>query len=416
MFRIDHATAAAVLPTPDPAGTPGFFTKGDPLLAIPRTRVTQDWANAVQEEIANAVEGMDQTLDKGGRFQLLQTILRAAAHGSTGNVLANGDFRFWQRRGFGAVAATNTLGFHGPDRWLFKSGNAGATLNLSQVTLVSSAEISPSGIETVLRWNKSVAGGAGEVSMISRVERAQTFQARKVVVAFDARKAAGTDLPIVSVELVQNFGTGGSSAVVLALTPTAGLTIDSTWRRLVFTGTLATTVGKTIVAGDNYLELRIKFGENVAADVYLTAFVLSRGTVDPGYFQRPFVQELALCQRYFASSRFNPSSAGADGGTDGAALGMWDTGYNLGASVGTLERELPVRQYESSGARSVKWYALDGTVNSITRESATVDAVTSGAVSVRSTGVPTITAPPATGTVRQYRAHWASAAEIGTET
>lgn len=412
MHRIDNPTAVAVIPSPEPVGTPGFFSDAV-IPTTPPTVLNAGWANAVQEELVGAVEGMDLTLDKGSRSQLLQAILRAASQGATANALINPDFRVWQRKGFGPFVATNTLGFHGPDRWLFKSGNAGAVLNLSQITLTSSLETSASGIETVLRWNKSVAGGAGEVSMVQRIERAQTFQSRKVVVAFDARKAGGADLGIVSVELIQSFGTGGSAPVATTLAAGAGLLIDSSWRRLVFTATLPTTVGKT-VTGDNYLELRIKFAENVASDVYLTAFTVSRGNADPSFFQRPLAQELALCQRYFEASARGLATGAGGAGED---LGLWDTGYDLGAAVGTLSRRFETEKYDASGNPFVVWYSLAGTANAITEGAATAHAVTSLGLTGnrRTNGVPNITAPPATGTVRQFRAHWAAGYEIGSE-
>lgn len=58
MHRIDNGTAAAVLPTPAAAGTPGYWTAGDPVSGTPATVMDQDFFNSVQEElIAVAVAG-----------------------------------------------------------------------------------------------------------------------------------------------------------------------------------------------------------------------------------------------------------------------------------------------------------------------------------------------------------------------
>lgn len=51
MHRVDTATAVASLPSPQAAGTPGFFTKGDPATPIPATQPGPDWFNMVQEEL-----------------------------------------------------------------------------------------------------------------------------------------------------------------------------------------------------------------------------------------------------------------------------------------------------------------------------------------------------------------------------
>jgi hypothetical protein len=68
MHRIDHPTAA-----------PGnLFTEGDPLSGTPATVVTDDWANAVQEEIVALIEGAGLTLNKASNTQLLTAILSGA--------------------------------------------------------------------------------------------------------------------------------------------------------------------------------------------------------------------------------------------------------------------------------------------------------------------------------------------------
>jgi hypothetical protein len=75
MYRIDNATSvlhASGVPAPAAVGVnvDGYFTKGNPGGGIPATIVDDDWANAVQEEIANAIEGSGQTLNKTVRTQL----------------------------------------------------------------------------------------------------------------------------------------------------------------------------------------------------------------------------------------------------------------------------------------------------------------------------------------------------------
>ena len=69
MHRIDHETATS----------DNKFTEGNPTVPIPATVVTDDWLNAVQEEIAGAIEASGQTLDKSNNNQL------AAAFGSVTN-------------------------------------------------------------------------------------------------------------------------------------------------------------------------------------------------------------------------------------------------------------------------------------------------------------------------------------------
>lgn len=59
-----------------PAAAPGgFFTDGDPNLGTPATVVTDDWLNAVQEELAGVIEGGGgAVLSKPSNGQLLTAI------------------------------------------------------------------------------------------------------------------------------------------------------------------------------------------------------------------------------------------------------------------------------------------------------------------------------------------------------
>lgn len=50
------------------------FTEGDPGTGTPATQVTEDWLNAVQEEIAGVIEGAGDTLDKPDNAQLYDAI------------------------------------------------------------------------------------------------------------------------------------------------------------------------------------------------------------------------------------------------------------------------------------------------------------------------------------------------------
>ena len=71
MHRIDHSTAAASLPTPAAAGTPGYFTKGNPGTGTPATVVTDDWLNSIQEENIAILAAAGITPSKTVRNQVL---------------------------------------------------------------------------------------------------------------------------------------------------------------------------------------------------------------------------------------------------------------------------------------------------------------------------------------------------------
>lgn len=79
MFKIDTATAVAVEPTPAAAGTPGYFTDGDPASNIPATIVPADWFNQVTDELLNVLAAAGITPSKATRNQVAAAINKLVA-------------------------------------------------------------------------------------------------------------------------------------------------------------------------------------------------------------------------------------------------------------------------------------------------------------------------------------------------
>lgn len=117
MFRIDNDTAIAVKPAPAAAGTPGYFTNGDPVGGVEATVLEADWLNNVQEELISVLAAAGIAPDKANAAQLLAA-LRAAGVFET---LAKTDattraattefvrLRSGMVRGYAVVTASQTL-------------------------------------------------------------------------------------------------------------------------------------------------------------------------------------------------------------------------------------------------------------------------------------------------------------------
>lgn len=71
MKRIDSANVALDLFGPGKHG----FQGGNPAANLPATFLTPDWANHIQEELANVIENFGVALASGSRDQLLQVLL-----------------------------------------------------------------------------------------------------------------------------------------------------------------------------------------------------------------------------------------------------------------------------------------------------------------------------------------------------
>jgi hypothetical protein len=76
MIRIDNSTAVAVRPTIEAAGTPGWWTKGDPGVPTPATELDQDWHNDVQAILMAVLTagGITPTKGPGGDNDLRDAI------------------------------------------------------------------------------------------------------------------------------------------------------------------------------------------------------------------------------------------------------------------------------------------------------------------------------------------------------
>ncbi|WP_175795976.1 hypothetical protein [Burkholderia anthina] len=74
MFATDQQTAVSALPTPSAAGTPGYFTGGNPATGQSATIVDADWLNMIQGELLSIVSAAGITPSKSTYNQVLQAI------------------------------------------------------------------------------------------------------------------------------------------------------------------------------------------------------------------------------------------------------------------------------------------------------------------------------------------------------
>ncbi|SPV11587.1 bacteriophage tail fiber protein [Burkholderia cepacia] len=83
MFATDQATAVSAIPTPAPAGTPGFFTGGNPATGLPATIVDADWLNMIQQELLNILAAAGITPSKTAYNQVLSSLQSLFAGAAT---------------------------------------------------------------------------------------------------------------------------------------------------------------------------------------------------------------------------------------------------------------------------------------------------------------------------------------------
>jgi hypothetical protein len=74
MYQIDSSGSVIAQPTPAAAGTPGWFTGGNPATGTPATILDADWFNALQAELLAILSAASITPVKGTNNQVLAAI------------------------------------------------------------------------------------------------------------------------------------------------------------------------------------------------------------------------------------------------------------------------------------------------------------------------------------------------------
>jgi hypothetical protein len=211
------------------------------------------------------------------------------------NRFLNASFDNWQRgTSFTLATATPT---YCADRFLFTGFGSGTAATVTRQTFTpGAAPVAGYEGQYFARLTNFATATAWQIRQ--RIENVQTFAGQTVTFSFWAK--ASTARTGITYESIQNFGSGGSTAVTVALA--SGQTLSTSWTRYSITTAVASITGKTIGAS-SYLEFNIyegsgaansstidTWGWQVEAGSVATAFQTATGTIQG---------ELAACQRYY---------------------------------------------------------------------------------------------------------------------
>ena len=241
------------------------------------------------------------------------------------NAIINGDFRINQR----AFTSTTTTGTYGFDRWVLIA-NDGTTTYSAQTFTPGTAPVA--GYEGI---NFARIASTGQTSvnaysiLVQKIEDVRTFAGQRITISFWAKASSGT--PKVSVNVYQDFGSGGSVGVY-SYPDTAALqnvTINTSWTRYSFSISVAGISGKTIGTG-SFLQVYLWTSAGGTYNSQTNSMGIQSATIDfwgvqveAGSVATPFQTatgslqgELAACMRYFEKIDMNN-----DGNTYAAANG-----------------------------------------------------------------------------------------------
>ena len=224
----------------------------------------------------------------------IDTSLWNSGYGQAGkNKYINGDFGVWQRGTSFTIVSTDS---YTADRWLVSSGSGGTCTVTQQTFTPGAAPVAGYEGATYLQAAYSVSG-TGSV-IYQKIEDVRKFAGNTVTVSFWGRITSGTKTGCY-VDVVQNFGSGGSGAVVSSSTD-ANFTLTTTWTRFTQVVPVASISGKTI-GTSSFIYPRLQYGTSGTSTYQFWGMQIEYGSkATPFQTATGTIQgELAACQRYF---------------------------------------------------------------------------------------------------------------------
>ena len=228
------------------------------------------------------------------------------------NLIINGGFDVWQR-----ASSQTANGYLSADRWQFQG--SGGTITASKQSYVIEGSV-------VNGCNYGLTTADNSSRIEQRIEDVHTANGKDVTVSFWIK---GNSARTLRLYLIQDFGTSGSSSVLLY----KDFTANTEFTKHTFTFSLPSTEGKTVGSG-SYVALALynQANETYTQDIALVQAELGK-VATPFEHPRNYGEELALCQRYFQRSMRTVGSGFAYGDPETAAANCVNTNWlmdNLG--------------------------------------------------------------------------------------
>ena len=218
--------------------------------------------------------------------------------GGRRNLIINGGFDVWQR------GTSGTSGYVA-DRWTTGNVN-GTTTAISQQSFTIGQTDVPGEPQYYHRTVVTSASASNSLSIFEqRVEDVRTGAGQEVTISFYAKADSSKNI---SLEMIHNFGSGGSSDVNTLGVQKFSLT--SSWQKFTKTVTLPSISGKTIGSGSYlacnfWMDAGSSFNSrtdslgNQSGTFDIALMQLELGNIATPFEHRSYGEELALCQRYY---------------------------------------------------------------------------------------------------------------------
>jgi hypothetical protein len=176
------------------------------------------------------------------------------------NKIINGDFSVNQR----AFTSTTSNGVYTFDRWRTSLGDGTSTYSAETFTPGAAPVAGYESANFVRIVTTGQTLSTAQTILIQRIEDVRNFAGQTITVSLWAKAASGT--PKIALELVQNFGSGGSPSSSV-LNYAGQITLSTSWARYSFTFLLPSISGKTLGTTTNTSYFGLNFFVSAGTDL-----------------------------------------------------------------------------------------------------------------------------------------------------
>jgi hypothetical protein len=335
------------------------FTAGEVLAAADVNSFLMDQAvmtfassAARGSAIGTATEGMVTWLNDENALQVYDGTQWNGLAASGGNAIINGAFDIWQRGTSFTTGAASSLTFSA-DRWIYFNYGTNTGSCTQETFSPGTAPVAGYEGSFFARFNSTSTANFFQ----SRIEDVRTLAGQTATLSFFAKSGSAQTL---TVNVNQNFGSGGSSQVVITNT----VSLTTSWARYTITVSLASLSGKTIGTG-SFVTLEFAGAANNAVDIW--GVQLEAGPT-ANVFRRnanSLQGELAACQRYFQAIEPEVLIGTASATSAGLLSGSLPTTMRAASTVSLSTGSSIDINFFGVGSSSSSTFVLTGRPNSV---------------------------------------------------
>jgi len=205
------------------------------------------------------------------------------------NAVINGNFDVWQR----GTSFSTFAGEYTADRWFADGATVTGTITQQAFTLGQTNV--PNEPTYFLRYDATTAGTGQALGQ--RIESVRTFAGKTINVSFYAKAASG--FSPTAINIIQNFGTGGSPSTAVTTEVVATPSITTSWQKFTYSVAVPSISTKTLGSnGDDYLELNFDLSDAIIT-FDIAQVQVEEGNVATDYEMKSVGEEFRDCQRYY---------------------------------------------------------------------------------------------------------------------